>query len=88
MEKVFIISIIITSIYCLIKFLEMKFIEKDMKPIKIVVRDAIIVMFCSIVSTYIYFNIDKNVVNFFNVITNNTVVEPSVTQVFTDQPGF
>lgn len=88
MEKVFIISIIITFLYCLIKFLEMKFIEKEMKPVKTIVRDAIIIMFCSIVSTYLYFNIDTNVVNFFNVLTNNTVVEPSVTQVFTDQPGF
>ena len=88
MEKVFIISIIITFLYCLIKFLEMKFIEKEMKPVKTIVRDAIIIMFCSIVSTYLYFNIDTNVVNFFNVLTNNTVVEPSITQVFTDQPGF
>lgn len=88
MEKVFIISIIITFLYCLIKFLEMKFIEKEFKPVKTIVRDAIIIMFCSIVSTYLYFNIDTNVVNFFNVLTNNTVVEPSVTQVFTDQPGF
>ena len=72
----------------MIKFLEMKFVEKEFKPVKTVVRDAIIIMFCSIVSTYLYFNIDTNVVNFFNVLTNNTVVEPSITQVFTDQPGF
>ena len=66
----------------------MKFIEKDLKPLKILVRDAIIVMICSIVSTYIYFNVDRNIMEFFNVITNNTVVESSSTQVFTDTPGF
>ena len=88
MEKIFIISIAITCLYCLIRFIEMKFIDKDLKPLKTVVRDAIIVMICSIVSTYIYFNVDKSIMEFFNVITNNTVVQPSVTQVFTDTPGF
>jgi hypothetical protein len=66
----------------------MKFIEKDLKPLKTVIRDAIIVMICSIVSTYLYFNVDKSIMEFFNVITNNKIVEPSATQVFTDTPGF
>ena len=66
----------------------MKYIEKNLKPLKVLVRDAIIVMICSIISTYIYFNIDKNIVEFFNIITNNRIIEPSITPVFTDHPGF
>lgn len=88
MEKVFIISIVITCLFFLLKFLEMKFIDKELKPIKILIRDAIIVMTCSIISTFIYFNVDKNITEFFNVITNTKTVDTNTPQVFTDQPGF
>lgn len=66
----------------------MKFIDKELKPLKIIMRDAIIVMSCSIISTYIYFNIDKNITEFFNVITNTKIIDSTAPQVFTDQPGF
>jgi len=66
----------------------MKFIDKEMKPLKMYVRDAIIVMICSLASTFLYFSLDSNVAEFFNVVTDNKVVTPTNTQIFTDEPGF
>jgi hypothetical protein len=66
----------------------MKFVDKEMKPLKVYVRDAIIVLMCSIASTFLYFNLDSNVTEFFNVVTDNKVVTPTNTQIFTDEPGF
>ena len=88
MEKVFIIAILITCLFCFAKFIEMKFVDKEMKPLKVYVRDAIIVLMCSIASTFLYFNLDSNVTEFFNVVTDNKVVTPMNTQIFTDEPGF
>jgi RsiW-degrading membrane proteinase PrsW (M82 family) len=88
MEKVFLISTIVTILFCLVKFAEMKFIEKEMKPLKFLVRDAFIVMLCSFVTVFLIFNMDKNISEFFNVVTDNKTINPSTTEIFTDEPGF
>ena len=66
----------------------MKYIEKEMKPVKIVVRDAILVMFSTIVVQFVFANIGNNISEFFNIITNSKSVDPVAPQVFTDNPGF
>ena len=88
MENIVLISVTITVLYCIIKFLEMKYIEKEIKPVKLVVRDAIIVLFSTIVVQFIFANIDTNISEFFNIITNSKSVEPVAPPVFTDNPGF
>ena len=89
MEKIIIISIAITVIYSIVKFVEMKFIENDIKPLKTVVRDALIVGSCSFVSLFFYFYLEVYLFDFFNIITNtkNDVSEKTV-NVFTDDPNF
>ena len=88
MEKIILISMLITVLYCIAKLLEMKFIEKEFKPVKQIVRDAIIVMFSSVVVQFVFSNIGNNVSDFFNVITNSKSIEPIAPVVFTDSPGF
>lgn len=88
MEKVFIISIAVTLLFCIVKFVEMKFIDKELKPLKVVVRDAIIVMMCSIVVTTVVFNMNSSITDFFNVVTENKTINPASTEIFTDTPGF
>lgn len=88
MQKVFIISILVTILFSLIKFAEMKFIDKKMKPLKYMVRDMMIVFGCTILATFVYFHLDKNVTEFFNIVTENKTIHPSTTQIFTDEPGF
>jgi len=88
MEKIFIISLLITIFFVAIKFIEMKFIDKELKPLKLLVRDSLIVMICSIVATFIFFNMDYGLSEFFNVVTETKTINPSTTQIFTDDPGF
>jgi hypothetical protein len=43
MNNIFLIAMIISIIYFGIKFIEMKFVENEPKPLKIIVRDSILV---------------------------------------------
>jgi hypothetical protein len=88
MEKVFIISIFVTLLFCVVKFLEMKFVDKEIKPLKYVVRDSLIVLLCTSVATTVVFNMNNSISEFFNVVTDSKTINPSSTEIFTDAPGF
>ena len=76
MENIFIIAIIISIIFLIFKFIEMRFIEKENKPLKFLVRDTLIV-YCSVVSGY-----------FILEQLNPVIVSEIITPVFTDNPEF
>jgi len=89
MEKVIVLSILITCMFGLVKFGEMKLIDKQIKPIKIYIRDMAIVFISSLFITMIYFYFDNSITELFNVVTNSKNMNNLLTpQVFTDQPGF
>jgi hypothetical protein len=80
MTNIFVIAGIISFVFLLAKFLEMRYIEKESKPLKFLIRDALIVYFSVIVANFV---IDQL----------STAIESSgggkkVTQVFTDNPAF
>ena len=77
MEKYIIHSGIIAFIYLLLKFVEMRIVVKETKPIKELVRDTVIVYLSAIVGLYI---IDEFI--------PTTDVAKTITNVFTDLPGF
>ena len=43
MENIFVVAGIIAVIFFIVKFLEMRFIEKESKPLKFLVRDTLVV---------------------------------------------
>ena len=91
MEQVFIVAIIITILFTGTKFIEMRFLNGDNSkpiPLKDVVRDALVVLVCSITGSYIYFNFQNHITDFFNVVTETKVLNAATTQVFTDAPAF
>jgi len=92
MQNVFIVSIGITVLFGIMKFLEMRFLDNDeageIKPLKFVIRDALLVFVSSMTATYIYFHMDGAISEFFNVITETKVLNPNTTQIFTDVPTF
>ena len=88
MEQIFIISISVTLLFCVAKLVEMKFLHDELKPLKEVVRDAIIVLMCTIASTTVVFNVNSSIFEFFNVVTENKTINPANTEIFTDTPGF
>jgi len=48
MNNIFLTAAIISIIFCIGKFIEMKFIEKEVKPLKFLVRDMLLVYSCVI----------------------------------------
>jgi len=67
---------IITIIYFLVKFIETKYIVKENKPIKFLIRDTLVVMISSISGLYVIQHMKEN-----------DVVAATVTA-FTGKPEF
>ena len=88
MEKVLIFAISITVLFCILKFLEMKYIDREIKPLKYFVRDAIMVFSSSILCLYLLLQYDKNITDLFAVVTDSKVFSTDTTSVFTGEPGF
>lgn len=79
MTNIFVIAAIISITFLLIKFLEMRYIEKESKPLKLLIRDAFLVYFSVIIANFIIEQINP-------VLKGGTTAK--VTPVFTDNPGF
>ena len=88
MEKVFMISVLVTLFFCITKVIEMKYIDKEWKPLKILVRDALTVFACTAAATFLVFHMDSAVGDFLNIMTDSKSSNMAATQVFTDEPGF
>ena len=80
MNNIFVVSAVISIIFLIVKFIEMRFVEKDSKPLKILIRDALLVYF-SVVSGYF-------ILNQIEPALNDSSIGSSVTPIFTDNPGF
>lgn len=78
MEKYIIHSGIIAFIYLLMKFVEMRIVIKETKSIKELIRDTVIVYLSAMVGLYI---IDE-------FMPSGESVKKTITNVFTDMPGF
>ena len=88
MEEVFVVATIITVSFCLSKFIETKYFMDEVKPLKDIVRDCLLVLMCSIAGSYFYFHFQTTIRDFFNVVTETKVLNHASTQVFTDSPSF
>ena len=80
MDNIFIIAAIISVIFIIAKFIEMRFIEKESKPLKLLIRDALVVYF-SVISGYF-------ILEQLKPIIQDGGSSSLVTQVFTDNPVF
>lgn len=78
MTNIFIIAAVISITFLIVKFLEMRYIEKESKPLKILIRDTLVVYFSVIIANFVMDQI--------NLITKNG--SKTITPVFTDNPGF
>ena len=80
MENIFIVASLIAFFYIVIKFIEMRFIEKDNKPLKLLIKDTLVVYLCVILGNFIIEQINPSILG--------EETTKKVTQVFTDTPGF
>ena len=90
LDKVLLISAFITLMFCIFKFIEMKFIDKELKPVKHIIRDAAYVFGASFIGVFGFLNINGSFKDFMNVITDNKNIDVTsgTTQIFTGEPGF
>jgi len=80
MDNIFIIATVISVIFLITKFIEMRFVDSESKPLKLLIRDTLLVYF-SVISGYFIMEQLKPVLE--------TVGENiSAPQVFTDNPEF
>ena len=80
MDNVFIVAGIISFTFIITKFIEMRFIEKENKPLKLLIRDTLLV-YLSVVAGYFILEQLKPVIQNGGASIINTPV-------FTDNPGF
>jgi Na+-transporting methylmalonyl-CoA/oxaloacetate decarboxylase gamma subunit len=83
MEKFLFLAFIIALLYCLGKFAFSKFVEKEMPPLKVIVRDTVIVATAAVVGLIGASKVES-------IWTAAAILPGSVAapQIFTDEPGF
>ena len=79
MDNIFIIAAIISVIFVIAKFIEMRFIEKEAKPLKFLIRDALLVYVSVIMGHFILGQLKPMIQE------GGAIVSP---QVFTGNPEF
>lgn len=80
MDNIFIIATVISIIFLISKFIEMRFVDSESKPLKLLIRDTLLVYF-SVISGYFIVEQLKPVLE----SASETLTTP---QVFTDNPEF
>ena len=79
MDNIFLVSGIISVIFFIAKFLEMRYINNEPKPLKILLRDSLLVYISVICGSFI---LDQ-----LNPVINETII-PTEPLAFTDNPPF
>jgi hypothetical protein len=85
MEKPIIITIAIAVLFFFAKLAEMKFIEKENKPMKYLIRDTLLVLICAFIPIILFFQASGPVAE---MLGTSDFTASAPTQIFTDVPGF
>jgi hypothetical protein len=80
MENVFFVAGFISAVYFIVKFIEMRFVEKESKPLKLLIRDSLLVYFSVIFGSFI---LDQ-----LKPMIQDAEVGTSAPAVFTGDPAF
>ncbi len=84
METPIMISIAAMVLFVVAKLAEMKFVEKEARPMKFLVRDALIVFVCAFMPAFAFFQMGDTV----SELIGGPTVAGAPTQIFTDAPEF
>ena len=80
MDNIFLVSGIISVIFFIAKFLEMRYIDDEPKPLKILIRDSLVVYVSVVIGSFILEQL-KPMIQTAGTASN-------ITPIFTDNPGF
>ena len=84
MQRLFLVSTVVAVIYVLIRFIEMRFILKENKPLKDIIRDTIIVYISAISGIFIIEQVNP-IKNMANTVVGSVNKNPGA---FIDEPSF
>ena len=73
-------ALIISIVFFIVKFIEMRYVDSEPKPLKLLVRDTLVVYFSVIFGNFILEQVEP--------MLNNGSEISKITPVFTDNPGF
>jgi hypothetical protein len=76
MDNIYIIAAVISIVFLIVKFIEMRFVDKENKPLKYMLRDTLLVYISVVLGNFV---LEQSSLNVTNV---------PITQVFTDMPEF
>jgi hypothetical protein len=79
MDNIFLVAGIISVIFFIAKFLEMRYVDSEPKPLKILVRDSLIVYISAVAGNFIIDQLSPVI---------NEVADTSIPLAFTDNPPF
>jgi hypothetical protein len=80
MDNIFMFALIISIVFFIVKFIEMRFVDSEPKPLKLLVRDTLVVYFSVIFGNFILEQVEP--------MLNDRGEISKITPVFTDNPGF
>lgn len=80
MSNIFLAAAVVSVVYFIAKFLEMKYVDKEMKPIKVLFRDVLLVYVSVVVGFF--------VIEQLNPVVQETLQTSTIPMVFTDNPSF
>jgi hypothetical protein len=79
MDNIFFVAAIMSVIFFIIKFLEMRYVDKEPKPLKFLIRDSLVVYFSVVIGNFILGQVEPAI---------NETIAPSIPMAFTDNPPF
>ena len=79
MDNIFLIAALISIIFFIAKFLEMRYVENEPKPLKLLIRDTLVVYISVVLGYYIVDQLNP-------VINESSVLNAPIA--FTDNPPF
>lgn len=80
MSNIFLAAAVVSVVYFIAKFMEMKYVDKEMKPIKVLFRDVLLVYVSVVVG---FFIMDQ-----LNPVVQETLHSANIPMAFTDNPPF
>jgi hypothetical protein len=81
MPNIFVVAGVISVIFFVVKFIEMRFVDKESKPLKFLIRDSLLVYFSVLAGNFVI----EQLKPVMQEGGEGVVTNPAV---FTDNPGF
>jgi len=81
MDNIYITAGMIAFVFFLGKFIEMRFIEKESKPLKVIVKDTLLVYVCTIIAFMLLEQLTP-------ILQESSGGGPTTQIAFTDNPTF